>query len=282
MSTTYCFSVHTDAEPSALPRVMEVFARLGHVPTRCHVERGNVSAGAGDRRAARRAWPGRRGARRPVPRPGRQRGPGAMVREAARRGLTLSRQPSCPERQRRAGARSCAPESPSRRARSVLHGRRPKAIAIAPAGGTFAALSHMTIRPLVKTGADATGLERPRWLAADPDDAGPGRAAGLAGTTRDRPGQPVRRRSGRCGARKPAAASWAVSPRSCSRPANSPRRAGADEWRMRCDFTADGLGLYMASRVVARGESAGRSSMRAANEQRLRHFEAIANSFQPP
>ena len=39
MSTTYCFSVHADAEPSALPRVMEVFARLGHVPTRCHVER---------------------------------------------------------------------------------------------------------------------------------------------------------------------------------------------------------------------------------------------------
>ena len=39
MSATYCFSVRTDAEPSALPRVMEVFARLGHVPARCHVER---------------------------------------------------------------------------------------------------------------------------------------------------------------------------------------------------------------------------------------------------
>lgn len=39
MSATYCFSVHTCAEPSALPRVVEVFARLGHVPTRCHVER---------------------------------------------------------------------------------------------------------------------------------------------------------------------------------------------------------------------------------------------------
>lgn len=39
MSATYCFSVHTDADPSALPRVMDVFARLGHVPARCHVER---------------------------------------------------------------------------------------------------------------------------------------------------------------------------------------------------------------------------------------------------
>jgi hypothetical protein len=40
MSATYCFSVHADADPSALPRVMQVFARLGHVPARCHVERG--------------------------------------------------------------------------------------------------------------------------------------------------------------------------------------------------------------------------------------------------
>ncbi len=39
MPATYCFSVHADAEPSALPRVMGVFALHGHVPARCHVER---------------------------------------------------------------------------------------------------------------------------------------------------------------------------------------------------------------------------------------------------
>ncbi len=39
MSATFCFSVHTDAEPSALPRVMQVFALHGHVPARCHIER---------------------------------------------------------------------------------------------------------------------------------------------------------------------------------------------------------------------------------------------------
>jgi hypothetical protein len=39
-ATTFCFSVHADADPSALPRVMEVFALYGHVPARCHVERG--------------------------------------------------------------------------------------------------------------------------------------------------------------------------------------------------------------------------------------------------
>ena len=42
MSATFCFSVHTDAEPSALPRVMQVFALYGHVPARCHVERSGL------------------------------------------------------------------------------------------------------------------------------------------------------------------------------------------------------------------------------------------------
>jgi len=39
MSATFCFSVHTDAEPSALPRVMQVFALFDQVPARCHIER---------------------------------------------------------------------------------------------------------------------------------------------------------------------------------------------------------------------------------------------------
>lgn len=39
MSATFCFSVHADADPSVLPRVMQVFALYGHVPARCHAER---------------------------------------------------------------------------------------------------------------------------------------------------------------------------------------------------------------------------------------------------
>jgi hypothetical protein len=35
-SNVYCFSVHAEASPSALPRVVEVFALHGHVPSRCH------------------------------------------------------------------------------------------------------------------------------------------------------------------------------------------------------------------------------------------------------
>ena len=37
-SSVYCFAVHAEAEPSTLPRVVEVFALHGHVPCRCHAQ----------------------------------------------------------------------------------------------------------------------------------------------------------------------------------------------------------------------------------------------------
>jgi hypothetical protein len=40
MSSVYCFSVHAEATPSTLPRVVEVFALHGHVPSRCHAHVG--------------------------------------------------------------------------------------------------------------------------------------------------------------------------------------------------------------------------------------------------
>jgi hypothetical protein len=43
MSGTFCFSVHADASPSTLPRVVEVFALHGHVPARCHAQRGGMT-----------------------------------------------------------------------------------------------------------------------------------------------------------------------------------------------------------------------------------------------
>ena len=37
--STFCFSVHSDAVPSALPRVLDVFAMQGLVPEKCHASR---------------------------------------------------------------------------------------------------------------------------------------------------------------------------------------------------------------------------------------------------
>ncbi len=39
-SSVYCFSVHAEASPATLPRVVEVFALHGHVPSRCHAQVG--------------------------------------------------------------------------------------------------------------------------------------------------------------------------------------------------------------------------------------------------
>lgn len=41
---TFCFSVHSDAVPAALPRVLEVFALHGFVPAQCHASRGGPTA----------------------------------------------------------------------------------------------------------------------------------------------------------------------------------------------------------------------------------------------
>lgn len=35
-SNVYCFAVQAEADPSTLPRVVEVFALHGFVPDRCH------------------------------------------------------------------------------------------------------------------------------------------------------------------------------------------------------------------------------------------------------
>lgn len=40
MSSVYCFSVHSEASPASLPRVLDVFALYGHVPEQCHTQLG--------------------------------------------------------------------------------------------------------------------------------------------------------------------------------------------------------------------------------------------------
>ena len=154
-------------------------------------------------------------------------------------------------------------------------------VAIAPAAGTFAALSRMTVRRLERSGPDETAWSNPgHWLqsqmrvdvsalenavdgmAQDPDSpfAGGQARAALEGLKRAL-GQLAALTLGAC---------------------TQPLPADGNEWRMRCDYTIDGLGLLVALRLLAKEDARWTIAMRAANEQRLRHFEAIANSFQPP
>jgi hypothetical protein len=155
------------------------------------------------------------------------------------------------------------------------------AVAVAPVGGTFAALSRMTVRPLVREGEDALAWRDPAaWLRRQMTMDTAGYAdllSGLAGS----PDSPFAGESARgaLDSLKSALGSMGRLPlTACDEPsATIPDR----QWDMRCSFTAGGLGLLMHLRLVAAGEERWALTMRAANEQRLRHFEAIANSFAP-
>ena len=64
----------------------------------------------------------------------------------------------------------------------------------------------------------------------------------------------------------------------CEAPVADERR---HRWDMHCSYGAGGLGVSVDLRLIAEGERRWELTMRAANEQRLRHFQAIAGTFQP-
>ena len=124
-------------------------------------------------------------------------------------------------------------------------------------------------------------LERPRGLAARADDARYDRGcrsrSAAWSRTRTAPSPATRPRLPWRASSAPWPASRALALGACDEPAPD----GPDRWQMRCNYAADGLGLQVVLRLVAAGDRRWAITMRAANEQRLRHFEAIANSFQP-
>lgn len=154
------------------------------------------------------------------------------------------------------------------------------AVAVAPVGGTFAALSRMTVRPLVREGEDALAWRDPAaWLRRQMTVDTAGYAdllSGLAGS----PDSPFAGESAR-GALDSLKSALGGMGRLPLAACDEPGAVAPDRWDMRCSFTAGGLGLLMHLRLVAAGEERWALTMRAANEQRLRHFEAIANSFAP-
>ena len=153
-------------------------------------------------------------------------------------------------------------------------------ISIAPQDGSFAVLSRMTIRPLTRTGSDAEAwTDPPSWLRAQvtPDLAA---LSDLLAPLAEDPDSPFAGGQATTALDTLRRALGGLSNLPLSA-CDEPGPVGADEWRMRCDFTSDGIGLFVALRLVAHGEQRWSIVMRTANEQRLRHFEAIANSFQP-
>jgi hypothetical protein len=151
-----------------------------------------------------------------------------------------------------------------------------------PPDEPFAALSRMTVRPLQRTGPDALAwTDPPEWLRRQMTVDTSSYAGLLAGLA-DSPDSPFAGEGAKAAlqslenllssmGRLPLAA--------CDEPATA---SEADRWDMRCNFTTAGVGMLVHLRLVARGEERWALTLRSANEQRLRHFEAIANAFAPP
>ena len=203
-----------------------------------------------------------------------------MVREAARRGLTVALAGLLLGGTAAQAQDLCSSVTIPPEIGLVCAPAAADAISIGPGGGTFAALSRMTIRALDRAGADGTAwTDPPAWLQAQmtPDLAA---LSDLLAPLAEDPDSPFSgdQATTALGTLRRALGGLSSLPLSAC---DEPTPVGADEWRMRCDFTSDGIGLLVSLRLVAEGERRWGIVMRTANEQRLRHFEAIANSFQP-
>lgn len=157
----------------------------------------------------------------------------------------------------------------------------PGAVTVQPVEGTFAALSRLSLRPLERTGEDALAWTDPAaWLQRQVTLDTSGTSSGLEDLAQD-PDSPFAG-PGAEGALRNLENLLSGVARLPLNACNDPAETAPGRWTMDCSFTAGGIGLYVQHRLVADGERRWAITMRAANEQRLRHFEAIANSFTPP
>ncbi len=152
-------------------------------------------------------------------------------------------------------------------------------VVIEPVSGEFASLSRMTVWPLDHATDPLAWSDPAAWLRQRLviDTSGVKGALGRLVMDPDSPfgGSTLK---DALGSLMTGLGSLAKAPlAACDEPAA--RSHG--RWEMGCTFGAEGLGLDLVLRVQAAGDDRYGVSMRTMNEQRLRHFQAIANSFAP-
>lgn len=154
------------------------------------------------------------------------------------------------------------------------------AVAIAPTEGTFAALSRMTVRPLTRAEDELAWTDPKAWLQRRVTLDTSATSAQLEGLTQD-PDSPFAGPEAE-GALKSLENLLTGVARLPLNACNDPAETEPGRWSMDCSFTAGGIGILLQHRLVAEGDRRWGMTLRAANRQRLRHFEAIASSFAPP
>lgn len=156
----------------------------------------------------------------------------------------------------------------------------PDAVAVTPVEGTFAALSRMSLRPLARAEDELAWTDPAAWLQRQVTLETSGTSARLEGLGQD-PDSPFAgpEAEGALKSLENLLSGMARLPLSAC---NDPAETAPGRWTMDCSYTAGGIGLLLQHRLVAEGERRWGMTLRAANAQRLRHFEAIANGFTPP
>ena len=157
----------------------------------------------------------------------------------------------------------------------------PAAVAVTPGSDSgFAGLSRLSLRPLDRAQDPLAWSDPAAWLQQQMT-VDTSSYAGVLGGAADDPDSPFAGPEARS-----ALDSFVGVLQGLGRlPLNAcdtPLEQTVGRWSMSCRFTMGGLGMLMQLRLVADGDRRWAMTARAANEQRLRHFEAIANSFVPP
>ncbi len=157
-------------------------------------------------------------------------------------------------------------------------GEGPRAV-VAPEDGRFADFSRLTLRELDRQ-RDALAWERPargreaqmeidlgawveslRRLAREPDSP-------FAGEEMQRSVEALALGLDRLGRLALAAC-------------RKPRQLASGQRALRCRFGAEPFALYMQVRLIEAGERRWAANIRTLSERRMRHLEAVANSFRP-
>lgn len=153
-------------------------------------------------------------------------------------------------------------------------------VQIYPLDSDFAGLSRMTIRELDRA-RDELAWEQPdTWLREQVTVNTTGLGSSLEGLARG-PDSPFAGEAaeGAVGSVMGLLNQLGRLPLSAC---EEPVKEREDYWTMECRYTAGGFGVYLDERLEIEGDRRYLVTMRTMNDQRLRHFQAIANSFEPP
>jgi hypothetical protein len=157
---------------------------------------------------------------------------------------------------------------------------RPGDVAVEPVGGQFASLTRLTIRELRNEHGDALAFTDPKaWLrqqlTVNTDEI----AVALRGLGQS-PDSPFAG-PGTQGAVDTITGFLERLARVALLGCEDAEERSAGRFDLRCRYEVAGLGVHLVQRVAVKDERRYAIVIRTMNEQRLRHLEAIANSFQP-